>query len=1081
MTIDGKTAQCVNTPDLEEAEELLEDRGQVILSGPPGCGKTTLALALLRKCREQGFTPHIISKLEKLDSTDIKTSVASGLTAFLLDGTLGRVRMDRQQHELWAEKRPGLMELVDQGRCRLIITLYPHVLRELRELESGIHSPLPDRSLVVQVGSTLDVDLKEKMLDFHLKKLQLGDDEYEQVVQTVLQTDSSGRGFPWCCQQLVKHWSTSKDTAIFSAPEETHALLFKEMVIHPTHSRLFAGVLALMMRGFHNFLHASRYTVSLGLLAWLTDTLDYLQARSRSVTWLAEMLSLQDLPRHVQPELARLGFDAFSDDQLAEYADVLRGSILTEDGQDFASRVLYNAAALALGRSFRLPTMLRACDAKFLVERVRTRPVTTWLHDGRDSKLCITVGLPVCSSASRPVLTTPEDLQSLLQKVVDEIMSGHLPEICQHPSLQCPEFLLALEQYCQIHNESVEELVSVVDPVHGLPLVYWSAFCRSHTLTQWCLTQMTQTKSDLRQLPPPILLACALFDRLVGDSCCRMQSFVQDFLTENHFIHDTDVIELPLLRREQCLLPETLQSLELITAPESDKRKFHCLSDPSYPVPDDMLEIEVTDGRMEVKVRDRQQWYLALRLLTDREVDGKDQEEKTLLHLAINSGDIDVIQLAVNSRSSLLKKTSQGETAYQVAETRRGQHKQEGDSSIDEYFSAIRDGDMVKVKTLLCYAVSVEDKDCDGNTGLHVACKEGQKDIADLLIRLYDNVSWNPLLLQGGTDVNTQSLSGKTALHSACQCKRQTTSVDISCLLLVFEADVNVKDENGHTPLHDAIAEGHTDTADLLLHQGADINVQDKYGNTPLHDAIRKGYKDTADLLIRGGANINVKNTDGHTPVYYAYSSKNPSTISLLIQGGAEVARVHQTAARGDVDAMRTLIRQGADVNQHDPSMECSPLHVACTMGHSDLVTCLLQYGAHVGAVDGGSCTPLHQACRHGHAQIALSLITQDADVNAEDGDKSTPLHKACEEGHHQTALCLLEHGANVNAEDWIQSTPLHEACEKGHYQTALCLVQHGARVSTMSWVWDTPFDVAVSHHHNDVIQLLTQHGATSQ
>ena len=31
-------------------------------------------------------------------------------------------------------------------------------------------------------------------------------------------------------------------------------------------------------------------------------------------------------------------------------------------------------------------------------------------------------------------------------------MSGHLPEICQHPSPQCPEFLLALEDYCLTHS-----------------------------------------------------------------------------------------------------------------------------------------------------------------------------------------------------------------------------------------------------------------------------------------------------------------------------------------------------------------------------------------------------------------------------------------------------------------------------------------------------------------------------------------------------------------------------------------------------------------------------------------------------
>ena len=123
VTIDSNTSQCVSTPDLEEAEELLEETGHVVLCGPPGCGKSTLGLALLGRSKKKGFTPHIITTLERLNSTDLKTSFTRGGAVLLLDGTLGTVRVDRRQHDLWTAKRPGLMELVDHGRCRLIITL----------------------------------------------------------------------------------------------------------------------------------------------------------------------------------------------------------------------------------------------------------------------------------------------------------------------------------------------------------------------------------------------------------------------------------------------------------------------------------------------------------------------------------------------------------------------------------------------------------------------------------------------------------------------------------------------------------------------------------------------------------------------------------------------------------------------------------------------------------------------------------------------------------------------------------------------------------------------------------------------
>ena len=337
------TSQYVYTPDLEEAEELLDYRGHVVLCGPPGCGKSTLGLALLGRSKKKGFTPHIITTLEGLNSTDLKTSFTRGGAVLLLDGTLGTVRVDRRQHDLWTAERPGLMELVDHGRCRLIITLYPHVLREMMQLEGGAHSPMTNRSLAMQAGNTLDSEVKEQGLNFHLEELQLDQAEHSKVVETVLQTDRSGPGFPWCCHCLTQHWSSYKDLALFSAPEETQALLFDKMVTHPIHGRRFAAVLALTLWEFHDFLHR---------------------------------------PGQAQPELTSLDFDAFSDDQLAEYADVLRGSVLTEDGKNYISRVLYNAAALAVGRSSRLPTMLRACDVKFLVQHVQTTQVakgrTVW-------------------------------------------------------------------------------------------------------------------------------------------------------------------------------------------------------------------------------------------------------------------------------------------------------------------------------------------------------------------------------------------------------------------------------------------------------------------------------------------------------------------------------------------------------------------------------------------------------------------------------------------------------------------------------------------------------------------------------
>ncbi|KAJ7636552.1 ankyrin repeat-containing domain protein, partial [Roridomyces roridus] len=73
--------------------------------------------------------------------------------------------------------------------------------------------------------------------------------------------------------------------------------------------------------------------------------------------------------------------------------------------------------------------------------------------------------------------------------------------------------------------------------------------------------------------------------------------------------------------------------------------------------------------------------------------------------------------------------------------------------------------------------------------------------------------------------------------------------------------------DDGNTPLHLALANGHADVAMLLIEKGADINVKDDDGSTPLHVALAKGHADVAKLLIERGANISLCTYDLCSPL----------------------------------------------------------------------------------------------------------------------------------------------------------------------------------------------------------------------
>ncbi len=136
---------------------------------------------------------------------------------------------------------------------------------------------------------------------------------------------------------------------------------------------------------------------------------------------------------------------------------------------------------------------------------------------------------------------------------------------------------------------------------------------------------------------------------------------------------------------------------------------------------------------------------------------------------------------------------------------------------------------------------------------------------------------------------------------------------------------------------------------------------------------------------------------------------------------------VADAAMRGNRDAVRSLLQQGADVNgaQGDGM---SALHWAADRGDAELTAMLVYAGANTGAVTRiGQYTPLHLASRSGNVEAVKALLAAGAAVDARTSTTGvTPLHLAATAGSTAVVHALLEAKADVNAKEneWGQ-TPL--------------------------------------------------------
>ena len=91
-----------------------------------------------------------------------------------------------------------------------------------------------------------------------------------------------------------------------------------------------------------------------------------------------------------------------------------------------------------------------------------------------------------------------------------------------------------------------------------------------------------------------------------------------------------------------------------------------------------------------------------------------------------------------------------------------------------------------------------------------------------------------------------------------------------------------------------------------------------------------------------------------------------------------------QNAARaGDIERVRILLEQGADVNARN-AVGAAPLHEAAWSGNSELVDLLLARGADVNErhAEAGS-TPLHYAVITNQPEIVKTLLRHGAGIHA--------------------------------------------------------------------------------------------------
>ena len=166
---------------------------------------------------------------------------------------------------------------------------------------------------------------------------------------------------------------------------------------------------------------------------------------------------------------------------------------------------------------------------------------------------------------------------------------------------------------------------------------------------------------------------------------------------------------------------------------------------------------------------------------------------------------------------------------------------------------------------------------------------------------------------------------------------------------------------------------------------------------SPVADAAQSGDVEEVRTLLRQGADVNAPQADGLTALHWAALNDDPATLEVLLYAGA---------------AIRPLTRVGG----------YSPLHLAARSGHPAIVAALLEAGADPNFWTDTGVTPLHFAAQANDAESVRVLVEYGADINARDEFRGrTPLVFAAGRDATGAVKALLELGADPSITTALQ------------------------------------------------------------
>jgi len=416
--------------------------------------------------------------------------------------------------------------------------------------------------------------------------------------------------------------------------------------------------------------------------------------------------------------------------------------------------------------------------------------------------------------------------------------------------------------------------------------------------------------------------------------------------------------------------------------------------------------------------------------------------------------------------------------------------------------------------------ININEKDDDGKYPLFVAIRQKNEDFVKLLIdyantndfnnmNINEEEGYTPLTLSYELDcknifeylvkqdkINKNQIDlreNRCILYYAIE-KEDESAVE---KLITYNADVDLVDNEGNTPIFYAVKKNNLRIINLLKENGADLNhrnsnkesllnitkdskIKDhliKIGinsdfSIPIRESINQGNFENLEELLKNNENIKLDEIDieGDTPL-----------IALIKRCNSTLKKEDEPKLRKLIDLM---IQKGSNVNSLNKQGK-SPLVYAIENENEEVIKLLIKNSVSLNQKTEDNIFPLNIAIKRNNINIVKLLVNTGANIDISESNSEHKVdppiitaYNLSNENNNNFEIFdyLLERGANCNVKDKNGSSLLLLAIRKNNYENVQKIIEKNVEIREKDNDNNTPLLEAIKNENIDIVKLLIKY-----